>query len=75
MKRGFALLCASCLIALAVTLNGCGPAIPHPIEGRGDCTSCHGQNGVKPYPQWHAERGLGNDACARCHELTVNAAR
>jgi hypothetical protein len=43
------------------------PGIPHDIQGRGDCVSCHGDVGADPYPSWHAERGYDNGRCADCH--------
>ena len=69
MKKKLVLLCLACLIGLTVALSACGPAIPHPIEGRADCTACHGPQGVKPFPNFHVKRGFGNDDCTRCHHL------
>jgi hypothetical protein len=76
MTLHLASLFAACVIGLSVLLSGCsGPAVTHSVEGRTDCLSCHGQNGVKPYPKWHAERALGNDACATCHKPTAEGRR
>ncbi len=72
LKKMFALLCLGFLMGLTVVLSACEPEIPHPIEGRSDCISCHGQNGVKSYPKFHAERGYDNDACTKCHKLASN---
>lgn len=66
MKRKLVLLCLGCLTV--VILSACKPQIPHPIEGRNDCVACHGQNGVKPYPEDHAKRQRGNDTCLNCHK-------
>lgn len=45
------------------------PAVPHPVEERGLCNSCHGPKGVKPYPSRHA--GWSNKICIKCHGLTI----
>lgn len=55
-----------------LVMIACTPAIPHSIDGRDDCISCHGQNKVKPFPQWHAKRNLGNDNCKNCHDVKIN---
>jgi mono/diheme cytochrome c family protein len=44
-----------------------GPGIPHSLDGFDNCVSCHGPNGVRPFPASHA--GRGNDTCAACHSL------
>ncbi len=59
------------VLGLAVTLASCAPSIPHALEGRKDCITCHGQNGVKPYPEWHAKRDSGNDDCSHCHDVKI----
>jgi cytochrome b subunit of formate dehydrogenase len=41
------------------------PAIPHTLEGRAECGSCHGPGGLKPMPADH--EGRGDDTCAGCH--------
>ncbi len=68
MKTTFAVLSLGFLVGLAVLPSGCAPAVPHAIEERKDCISCHAQNGVKPYPEWHATKQYGNDQCANCHK-------
>jgi hypothetical protein len=45
------------------------PGIPHTVNGRGDCLSCHGQNAVKPYPDWHDKDGYDNSDCTSCHHV------
>ncbi|MFH1003469.1 MAG: c-type cytochrome [Chloroflexota bacterium] len=42
------------------------PAIPHSLEGRDNCLSCHGPNGIVPFPANHA--GRTNDTCRACHQ-------
>jgi formate dehydrogenase gamma subunit len=39
--------------------------IPHPIEGQEQCETCHGPNGMKPWPADHA--GRPNESCTVCH--------
>jgi len=56
------------LLNLALILDSCAPSIPHTLEGRAGCITCHGQNAVKPFPNWHQKDGFGNDACAGCHD-------
>ncbi|HEX9015234.1 MAG TPA: hypothetical protein VF960_04435, partial [Chloroflexota bacterium] len=58
---------------LTILLSACEPAIPHPTTGWNDCISCHGQNATKPYPKWHAERGLDNGSCVSCHKFASAA--
>lgn len=47
-----------------------GPArpIPHPIEGDAykDCTTCHGEGKMKPFPANHT--GFATDSCTLCHK-------
>ncbi len=69
MKKKIAVLCLSGLMGLTVLMSGCAPAIPHASVGRNDCISCHGPEGSKPYPKWHAERVSSNDACVNCHKF------
>jgi len=73
MKKNIALLLLSSLIGLTVILSACEPAIPHSIERRKDCISCHALDGIRPYPKWHAKRGFGNEVCLNCHELKIKA--
>ena len=42
------------------------PAIPHPLEGRDNCLSCHDESGFKPFPADHAGRTA--DICTGCHQ-------
>jgi nitrate/TMAO reductase-like tetraheme cytochrome c subunit len=42
------------------------PAIPHSLEGRGDCLMCHGLEGPKPFPADH--KGRSKDMCTVCHQ-------
>lgn len=39
--------------------------IPHPIEGQEQCETCHGPNGMKPWPADHV--GRPNESCTVCH--------
>jgi formate dehydrogenase gamma subunit len=39
--------------------------IPHPIEGREQCDTCHGPNGMLPWPPDH--EGRPNESCTVCH--------
>lgn len=55
-------------LSLAVILISCAPSIPHSVEARKECITCHGNTGIKPYPAWHAKRGYKNEDCSRCHE-------
>ncbi len=72
MRRRLVQVFAVFSMAAAVMLSGCAaPPVPHSIQGRSDCLSCHGQNGVKPYPAWHAERALSADVCSTCHKPAV----
>lgn len=44
-----------------------GPlAIPHTLEGRDDCVSCHGEGKFKPFPADHA--GRTSELCRACHQ-------
>lgn len=75
MKRAQLILAGLMISLVAVTACAPEPPIPHSIEGRADCISCHGQNGVKPYPQWHAKRDFGNNKCTNCHQLKLDTSR
>jgi hypothetical protein len=51
-----------------------GPAaIPHPIEGETyqDCTTCHGLDKVKPFPENHV--AFPADTCTGCHQPAGSA--
>ncbi len=41
------------------------PEVPHGLEGRDDCTSCHEIGRMMPFPGNHA--GLISDTCLDCH--------
>ena len=40
-------------------------AIPHPVEGHQQCSSCHGPKGTNPYPLKHT--GWSDASCPKCH--------
>ncbi len=73
MKKRIALLIVGGLVILGGVLSACEPAIPHQIEGRVDCISCHGPNGVKPYPKFHEDRAYENADCTSCHKVAAGA--
>ena len=39
--------------------------IPHPIKGQEQCDTCHGKDGIKPWPADHV--GRPNESCTVCH--------
>ncbi len=39
--------------------------IPHPVEGQEQCDTCHGINGMSPFPTDHV--GRPNESCTICH--------
>jgi mono/diheme cytochrome c family protein len=45
--------------------NQLGAPMPHPIEGQEQCSTCHGPDGVRPYPADHA--GRPDESCQICH--------
>jgi hypothetical protein len=45
--------------------NQIGSPITHEIAGREECDTCHGPEGIRPYPADHAERP--NESCQICH--------
>jgi len=73
MKRKIIIVFLSCFIVLSVILSACEPVIPHSIDERKDCLSCHNLTGIKPYPNWHFKREYKNDVCTNCHELKINS--
>ena len=50
------------------------PRIPHPLtEDRiGQCLTCHGPDGLKPYTPFHEEENFPLEACTECHQLAPN---
>jgi nitrate reductase cytochrome c-type subunit len=50
------------------------PAIPHSLEGRGQCLGCHasGSSAFPQVPEDHAART--NDICTNCHSASVSPA-
>ena len=49
-----------------------GKPIPHAVAGKEQCDTCHGPQGVKPYPEDHALRP--NISCQVCHSPSPAAA-
>ena len=46
--------------------SGLVPPVPHTIDGRSNCLSCHQIGGLKPFPQDHRDRG--QETCMNCHK-------
>lgn len=69
--QGISLIMLAALV-LALFLISCAPRIPHTVEARTECITCHGNDGVKPYPAWHAKKGYKNDECSSCHSPKSN---
>ncbi len=67
-KRLVVLGLVGLMVSLPVLTACTGPAIPHSVEGQSNCISCHGSNGVEPYPAFHAKDGFDNAACTNCHK-------
>ena len=42
-------------------------SLPHPLAGFENCESCHGREGMKPYPISHL--GWKNESCLKCHRI------
>ncbi len=64
--------CALCHTAVgwaesADALVAGATAIPHPVDGREDCRSCHGMESQQPIPADH--KGRPNDTCQVCHAV------
>ncbi len=62
-------MCASCHQASLQeggVAPGAAPAIPHQLEGMGECKNCHAAGGIKPWPQNHA--AFPADICTNCHK-------
>ena len=51
------------------------PRIPHPLsEDRiGQCLTCHGPEGLKPYSPFHEEEEFPLESCTECHEIAPSA--
>ncbi|MCL5256496.1 MAG: cytochrome c3 family protein [Chloroflexi bacterium] len=47
------------------------PPIPHSLDGRSNCVSCHGEGGTLPMPADH--QGRTNSTCQSCHLLAAAA--
>ena len=50
------------------------PNIPHPLtdERIGQCLTCHGPDGLKPFTPFHEEENFPLEACTECHQLAPN---
>jgi len=60
-------MCSTCHKATeTAAAPGAAPAIPHQVEGMGECKNCHGPEGIKPWPEDHAAFTSG--ICANCHQ-------
>ena len=60
-------MCGNCHQAnVAGVAPGAAPAIPHQVEGMGECKNCHGPEGIKPAPANHA--AFTSDICTNCHQ-------
>jgi hypothetical protein len=68
MKNTGLSLILSGALSLATIVASCAPPIPHAVEAQKECITCHGSDGVKPYPGWHAKREYKNDDCSHCHD-------
>ena len=55
------------LLFMGVMISHAQPPLPHPIEGREDCLSCH-ETGVVGAPRVAADHvGRTNETCDQCH--------
>ncbi len=70
-RTGFALALLLCLLMVMTGTAAAQPRIPHTLDGRDNCLSCHGPQGVKPVPADHA--GRTNDMCRACHQPAAAA--
>ena len=62
-------MCVSCHQATlkeGMAAPGAAPAIPHLLEGMGECKTCHAAGGIKPWPANHA--AFTPDLCTSCHK-------
>lgn len=57
--------CSLCHSTAASPRPLAGQNIPHSLEGRSECTACHGRGSFKPFPANHD--GRTNDICQTCH--------
>ncbi len=71
MKVKIVVIFLGCLAFLSILFIACASSIPHAIEDKKDCISCHGLTGVKPYPNSHAKREEKNEDCVKCHKLNI----
>ena len=63
-------LCSNChKVAETAAAPGAAPAIPHQVEGMGECKNCHGPEGIKPAPANHA--AFTPEMCTNCHQANV----
>ena len=63
-------MCVNChKAAETATSPGAVPAIPHQVEGMGECKNCHGPEGIKPAPANHA--AFTPAMCTNCHQANV----
>lgn len=63
-------LCTSCHQATlreGAAAPGAAPAIPHQLEGMGECKNCHAAGGIRPWPENHA--AFTPDICTNCHKV------
>lgn len=55
--------------APVLTEIGTPPAIPHTLDGRDDCASCHAAaSSERPMPSDHVTSGITSDLCGYCHK-------
>jgi hypothetical protein len=75
-RLGFVLatLVVILLVPTFIVAQTTNPPIPHPVEGREDCLSCHetGTNGAVQIPDNHS--GIENDICRVCHKSALEGA-
>lgn len=64
-EHGGERLCVTCHDPRAPRL---GPSIPHPLEGRASCSSCHLPGVKEPLKIPDNHRGRSDATCTRCHE-------
>jgi len=69
MKKSRLVLILAGLLISVLVLAFRAPSIPHPIEGKQKCVTCHAAKAIKPFPAWHEKRGYTNDDCSDCHSM------